>query len=131
MPLPAQDHAAILDLSGRYAHAVDLGDPDGWASCFTSDGSFEAPGQTTRGTEELRKFADGMKSLPAPFRHLPSNLVIDGEGDRASMISYVTVLRVESPPRIVFLGRYEDQLEKVDGVWKFARRKVLIDWSER
>ena len=130
MPLSADDRAAIVDLAGRYAHTIDLGDPAGWADCFTEDGSFEFTGQTARGREELRKFADSVKSMPAPFRHMATTFAIDGDGESATMVSYVTVWRLESPPRVIALGRYEDQLQRVDGCWKFKRRRAILDWSD-
>lgn len=38
MALPAADHLAIEQLYARYSHAVDRGDGDAWAACFTADG---------------------------------------------------------------------------------------------
>ena len=58
MPVSPEDRGAILDLASRYCHTFDLGDPDGWAKCFTEDGVFEAPGRTLKGREELRKMAE-------------------------------------------------------------------------
>jgi hypothetical protein len=42
MPLAAEDHLAILDLIARQSHAIDLGNPEMWADCFTEGGEFDA-----------------------------------------------------------------------------------------
>jgi len=70
-------------------------------------------------------------------RHQPSNFVIDGDGDEATMRSYCTVVSGGSrdnpfvePARITFQGRYEDRLRRVDGAWKIAHRKIITDWID-
>jgi len=42
MPLAAEDHLAILDLIARQSHAIDLGNPEMWADCFTEGREFDA-----------------------------------------------------------------------------------------
>ena len=128
MPISGEDRGAILDLASRYCHTFDLGDPEGWADCFTEDGTFEAPGRTLKGREELRKMA-AEAQFPAPIRHIPSAFLIDGEGDSATMCCYFTVLRLDSPPSTIAVGRYEDQIVKRDGSWKLAARRAIMDWS--
>ena len=78
---------------------------------------------------------DALRSLardgePSRSRHMPSTFVIDGAGDEATMRSYVTVVSTGDPARIVFQGRYEDRLRRVDGKWRIARRRILTDWID-
>ncbi len=40
--LTEADRADIVDLYGRYALAIDLGDGSGWAECLTTNGTFTA-----------------------------------------------------------------------------------------
>ena len=61
---------------------------------------------------------------------MPSTFVIDGDGDEASMSSYVTVVRCDDPASIVFQGRYVDKIRRVDGAWKLAHRTILTDWID-
>ena len=124
-----EDRGAILDLASRYCHTFDLGDPDGWAKCFPKEGLFEAPGRTLKGREELRKMAESAQ-FPAPIRHLPSVFSINGDANSATMLCYFTVIRLDSPPATFAVGRYEDELKKIDGQWKFAARRVIMDWSD-
>ncbi len=127
--LTADDHVEIRNLAGRYSHALDLGEPAAWAEVFTDDGVMEmvAQGYDIEG--------DALRSLPrdgepSGSRHIPSTFVIDGAGDEATMRSYVTVVSVGDPARIVFQGRYEDRLRRVDGQWRIARRRILTDWID-
>ena len=127
--LSADDHVAIRNLAGRYSQALDLGDPAAWAEVFTDDGVMEmvAQGYEIKG-ETLRSLPrDGE---PSSGRHIPTTFVIDGAGDEATMRSYVTVVGTDDPARIVFQGRYEDRLRRVDGRWRIERRRILTDWID-
>ncbi|MDE2893566.1 MAG: nuclear transport factor 2 family protein [Chloroflexota bacterium] len=140
MPLTADDRSEIIVLAGRYSQSLDLRDPDGWRSCFTDDAVMEME------LQELWITGDALWGLASGVtdndddrvsRHQPSNFVIDGDGDEATMRSYCTVVTAGSrdnpfgePARITFQGRYEDRLRRVDGVWKIAHRKILTDWID-
>lgn len=130
MPIPADDRAAILELSARYLHASDRGDVDAWLDCFTEDGIFEAaPEPPVTGRSALRDYATCLIA-DVPVRHAPAALWVQGDGDRASMHSYFTVMRLSDPPVAIQVGRYEDRLAKVAGEWKIAQRRVITDWKE-
>lgn len=130
MSLSAEDRAEIQNLAGRYSHALDNGDPEAWAEVWTDDGVMEMVTQERWITgDALRALAAAAGDAPQS-RHMPSTFVIDGEGDEASMSSYVTVVRCDDPAQIVFQGRYVDTLRRVDGAWKLAHRTILTDWIE-
>ncbi|MCY3921629.1 MAG: nuclear transport factor 2 family protein [Chloroflexi bacterium] len=140
MPLTADDRSEIIVLAGRYSQSLDLRDPDGWRSCFTDDAVMEME------LQELWITGDALWGLASGVtdndddrvsRHQPSNFVIDGDGDEATMRSYCTVVTAGSrdnpfgePAWITFQGRYEDRLRRVDGAWKIAHRKILTDWID-
>lgn len=130
MSLSAEDRTEIQNLAGRYSHALDNGIPEAWAEVWTEDGVMEMV------TQERWITGDELRALAAPgggdaqSRHMPSTFVIEGEGDEASMSSYVTVVRCDDPAKIVFQGRYVDVLRRVDGAWKIAHRTILTDWIE-
>ena len=81
---------------------------------------------------------DALRSLPAgngdrsgpPSRHIPTTFVIDGAGDEATMHSYVTVVGTGEQASLVFQGRYEDRLRRVDGEWRIAHRRIITDWID-
>ena len=131
MSLSAEDRAEIQNLAGRYSHALDDGDPEAWAEVWTDDGVMEMVTQERWITgDALRALAAGPDDSTPQSRHMPSTFVIDGDGDEASMSSYVTVVRCDDPAQIVFQGRYVDTLRRVDGAWKLAHRTILTDWIE-
>ena len=140
MPLNAEDRSEIILLAGRYSQSLDLRDADGWRSCFTDDAVMEME------LQQLWITGDALWNLSSDAgdsdddrvsRHQPSNFVIDGDGDEATMKSYCTVVSAGSrgnpfgePARITFQGRYEDRLRRVDGAWKIAHRKIITDWID-
>lgn len=140
MPLTADDRSEIIVLAGRYSQSLDLRDPEGWRSCFTDDAVMEMELQQLWITgDALWGLASGVTDADDDrvSRHQPSNFVIDGDGDEATMKSYCTVVSGGSrdnpfvePARITFQGRYEDRLRRVDGAWRIAHRKIITDWID-
>ena len=130
--LTADDHVEIRDLAGRYSQALDLGDVSVWSEVFTADGvmEMEAQGYDITGAA-LRSLPSGNVDRSAPqSRHIPTAFIIEGAGDDATMRSYVTVVATGDGANIVFQGRYEDRLRRVDGKWRIAHRKIITDWIE-
>lgn len=123
--LSAEDRLAIMDLSARYCHATDSHDSEGWADTFTADGAIEAPQGTSQGRDALVQFSQGVNTGMPNVRHHISNLVICGEGDSATMKSYLNLINTEGNAT-VFTATYEDQIVRVDGEWKFAHRKIVV-----
>ncbi|MCA9847355.1 MAG: nuclear transport factor 2 family protein [Dehalococcoidia bacterium] len=119
-----EDRLAIQELIARYNHAIDGGDPDGWAATFAPDGTFESRGEVHAGTEQLATFARGFQQRLPGARHWNNNLVIDGDGDQATTTCYLQLWR---EGQLASEGRYVDTLRKIDGQWRFASRKVVRD----
>lgn len=125
----------ISQLFVRYAEALDYGDPQAWAACFTPDGHFDVrqrgePLFAHTGTEELATF--GAKHTHAPevyHKHFVSipNLTFDGP-DHVTGSTYFTMLH-ERPegPFVLVIGRYLDDLVRVDGRWALAERVVDME----
>lgn len=140
MPLTADDRSEIILLAGRYSQALDLRDPDAWRACFTDDAVMEMELQELWITGDALwglASADNDRPDDRVSRHQPSNFVIDGDGDEATMSSYCTVVSAASrdnpfgePARITFQGRYVDRLQRVDGAWRIAHRKIITDWID-
>ncbi len=128
MPLSVADQIEIQGLLARYNHAIDSGDASAWAATFAADGTFTSGGRTRTGTEELQAFAADFAARMPGSRHWANNLVIDGDGDRATMHCYLQLLKTGGgPATLVTTARYEDTLRRVDGAWKFASRTVVPD----
>lgn len=129
MPLSLADRLEIQDLLARYNHAIDSGDAAAWAATYTADGAFTSGGRTRSGTEELRAFATDFAARMPGSRHWVNNLLIDGDGDHATMSCYLQLLKTggDVPATLVTTARYEDTLRRVDGAWRFASRTVVRD----
>lgn len=124
--LTFEDKFEITELAARYNHAIDTADGEAWAATFTADGVFAPPGNTVTGTEALAEYARA--GADPRKRHWTNNLVIDGDGDEATLRCYLHLMLVGAPgieTRVT--GRYSDQLRRVDGRWRFARRELEID----
>ena len=131
MPPSVDDRLEILDLAARYNHAVDSGDHEGVAALFTEDGVIEA---TATGPIAGRPaIAHYIASRPDGWqrrRHFNSNAIIEGvpgDGDAARLgMSLLVLSRRDSvEPRLY--GRCEDDLRRVDGAWRFSRRRIVVD----
>ena len=135
--MTALDFEEIRRLLARYNFAVDFGDAEAWADCFTPDGVFictpEGGPLTGRhaGRDALVAYARTHYGIAkGNARHWNWNLDIDGDGQTATMRCYMTVFtatRSESPATLSVTGVYRDSLAKVDGRWLFTQRHIHVD----
>lgn len=117
MPTSSEDKDEIRELYARYCLSFDRGAAIEWAACYTDDGEFIGAGQHLKGRRAMEQYLAG---LGASTRHrFTANHVIDLDGDRAVCHSSVLVL---DGGAIASSGRTVDELERVDGAWKIARR---------
>lgn len=131
MALSVEDQLAIQQLYAKYNHAIDSGKGDEWAATFTADGVFNSGSGTFTGTEQLAGFGGGLaKRMKA--RHWTNNLIIEGDGAKATGTCYLALYRLtpgEQPPAgILITGIYNDELSRgADGAWRFTSRAVTGD----
>ncbi len=118
----------IHELCARYTLTIDRHDIDGWVDCFTEDGVFGFGDHALKGREKIATY--GRVHARIGSRHLNTSLVfeLDASGERARGESTtVVVFMTPEGYRVAFLGRYEDEVVKIDGEWRFARRWVVAD----
>ncbi len=130
MALTTEDQLEIQGLVARYNHAIDSGEGQDYAGTFTLQGVLDAGALVVEGREALAKFATGLPSSQHSPRHITTNLVIEGDGDRATVRAYVQmyVLAGDPPhPELAVSGKYDDALVRDDGHWVFERRVFTID----
>lgn len=129
MFLTTEDRHAIEDLYAEYSFAIDDGRPDDFAACFTADGVLDTGyGDPTRGTEALAAFAAATNEMMPGMRHSVTNLVLQGHDDGATGRAYLLAYRATADGhQVVLTGRYEDTLRRVEGLWRFATRKMVPD----
>ena len=120
------DKDAIRELLANYCFHLDNKNFDAMAALFTPDGVWETAFGTGTGRPGIVAQARGIASSPRPRRvHLNSNIVIDLDGDTATVRSYWALVQ-NSPggPAIGSGGAYDDRLVKQDGQWFFEHRRI-------
>jgi hypothetical protein len=134
----ADDRAEIQNISNKYMVAVDAGDIATVMETWAQDGRLEWIGGIEEGKDEI--FAamsnfGGSRYVEIPegakkrkrTRHQIINHVIDVEGNHATSTAYWFAMTNNNPHgevRILYMGHYADELEKVNGKWLFKVRKV-------
>ena len=129
-----EDKEAIRDLMSAYCFHLDNGEFQEFAALFTDDGIFESgPLGKLCGRKAIHDFiaAHVPRAGEGPARkHCTMNHVIRVNGDEAHADSYIVVLREAEAGIIASLaGRYEDQLVRDGGQWRFKVRKIHFDIS--
>lgn len=143
MGLSAEDRFEIEDLMIRYTWLKDVGPlhEEEFLALFTEDAILESPTQGHyEGVEGLREFARHDRTSGSKtqiMRHVLSNFLVDGAGDRATLKVYmivfftqmITVWGNDRPPTLSpsFVGHYECDVRKVNGTWRLATRILYSD----
>lgn len=131
------DRLAIQELMACYAHYVDNGLGDAWASTFTPDGVLEYHDIPVRGRDELAAFAaQDLGVFPTHF--VGNSIMVQVAPDRVHARSMVIVaarsktpapvefegLTIDAPTTTLGVGIYDDQIVKTDHGWRFQLRKA-------
>jgi hypothetical protein len=114
---PSNDEAAIRELLTSYALALDAGDVKECVRLFASDAEFVVYGRTFVGPDGIGSmFRDAPRGL-----HLTGVSRIDIRGNTATARSQVLFVRAGSLQLRPAL--YDDELVRIDGHWRFQRRR--------
>ncbi len=132
MPSFLEDKHAIEELIARYNQSLDSGDYATWVSCWSDDAVLDGLGQYLTGKVQIQGFADkyeaAFRSRIHALKHYTVNILSVIDGDKATSSSYLQLVNTtDKGVQIRFTGRYEDDLQRVDGQWRFARRKLHQD----
>ena len=124
----AADRDAIRDLLARYTYNGDRGRLDALTACFAADGVLEYPGASPKGPDAIAaSLGSGTRDPRLTFvRHHITNPLIAVDGDSATARSYFTVHSDFGPDHS---GTYDDRLVRTADGWRFAHRRVRIDWQ--
>jgi len=124
----AGDRDAIRDLLARYTYNGDRGRLAEMAACFAEGGVLEFPGKAPQGPAAIEAaLSSGTRDARLTFiRHHITNPLISVDGDGATARSYFTVHSNFGPDHS---GTYDDRLVRTANGWRFAHRRVRIDWQ--
>lgn len=125
------DRVTIADLFTRYCCALDSGEVETVVDCFTTDAVLKSPMIDLAGHAAIRDFVGrfaAQRAAGIQFRHMVTNVAATVDGDRATATAYLLVLISQNGThRTLPPGRYECDLIKDAGAWRFSRRTVLHD----
>lgn len=126
----ATDRDAIRDLLARYTYNGDRGRLDAMTACFADDGVLEYLDKAPKRPAAIEAaLSSGTRDARLTFvRHHITNplITVEGDGDGATARSYFTVHSNFGPDHS---GTYDDRLVRTAGGWRFAHRRVRIDWQ--
>ena len=128
-----EDMDQIRQLYVDYGRNLDAEDVKGYASLFSRHAKLRL-GRVMRadGPEEIEKVAAGViRSGPDGERqsvHVLGSPHVELDGDTATGEAvWVAILRAESGPPTVRVGRHVDKLVREDGHWRFSERRGFMD----
>lgn len=133
------DHEQIQQLMYRYAQGCDQKNATVLEKCFAPDIELivpNAPAMTGPGLGAA--IADNLDSMFLKTQHRVFNTLYQVNGDSAQGETYCSALHLlkqegeaEQTTCLEWAIRYQDQLVRINGDWKIARRELVIDWTEQ
>jgi hypothetical protein len=123
----------IKDVHLRFCRANDRRDEALTRSCFHPDAVIEL--HEPLSVDELVGLAGQMLSAYRVTWHYTGNQLVEVDGDVAWAEHYtISSHRMpgdENGPERDFIahGRYIDRMERRDGEWRIARRKMILDYT--
>jgi len=131
----------LRSLAERYAQGVDRRDVDTFVALFHDDAAIviHDPSESTdprelRGIERLAKVPEVIQRYPKTFHLLGQSTYDIGDGEATGevyCIAHHLTPDVHGGTNYVMYIRYEDTYRPdAEGVWKFAERRLRVDWTE-
>jgi hypothetical protein len=128
------DEAALRRTAELYAQGADRRDKSIWSAIVTADCVIEAPAATLRGRQQIVAALDIMARLFLATQHRVHNQIVTIEDDTAHGETYSVAehLSLKDGRRTVltWMIRYQDGWRREEGVWRFSRRSLVLDWTE-
>ncbi|MCK0167259.1 nuclear transport factor 2 family protein [Jannaschia sp. S6380] len=129
----AADHIAIVELSNQFENAFDEGDLDAHMATWADEISFTSPFGNYDDRDGYRDWVSGFMGQMAGMggtRHLITNAVIAVDGDTARQTCYLVIVgrtMNEGGPAMMATVRFEDELVRTEGGWRFSSRELILD----
>ncbi len=128
------DKQAITEIIYRYCRGLDRMDKALTLSCWHEGGTDDHGALFSGTAEDFVAWVWPVHEAMERTQHTISNILIQVDGDRAGAESYYTVyLRTPAEGGVVDIvggGRYCDEFEKIDGVWRIRHRQSVSDWTQ-
>ena len=127
------DREEVKAIAHRFARGLDRCDRSIIESCFHSEGIDDHGFFKGNAKEFCDWVMVELKKYDAS-QHLIATQNVEVSGVIAVCESYFTAIHIipnpEGPAKeVIVAGRYIDEAEKRDGVWKLTYRKCVFDWN--
>jgi hypothetical protein len=132
MNITAQDNFEIFQLMNNYILSIDSHNNEQFADNFTQDGVYDSPWGIAEGKDAIIGNIGYWHSsgITKGKRHFIGSVrVLELNGDTAKTESNYWIAEAATTPGIVATGYYIDTVKKVNGAWKIAHRKQVVDPS--
>ena len=126
------DKQALGELVAAYSRAIDRRDFALLRSLYHDDAIDDHGSMFSGGPDAYVAWLPGVLAGFELTVHSIANALFVVDGDEAEgEIQAVAYHRTHSPDaqEIVIGGRYLDRYARRDGVWRFARRALVLDWA--
>ena len=125
---------AITEIIYRYCRGLDRMDRDLTLSCWHEGGTDDHGALYSGSAEGFVEWLWPVHAAMERTQHTIHNILIEVDGDKAGSESYYIVyLRTQTLDGLVDIvggGRYCDNFEKNDGVWRIRHRQSVADWTQ-
>ena len=124
---PIEDRLSIRERFDSYSDAVTRQALDDYLDCWTDDGARFGDGGECQGIEALRQHWHGIWKMLSQmvFMTQVGSIVVDGA--TATTRSYcLETLQLRDGTTRQLIGAYDDELRRVDGVWRFSVRRYRV-----
>jgi hypothetical protein len=127
-----RDLAELRRSAELYAQGADRRDKTLWQAVLAEDCVIEGPGFSISGRDANLGSIDALGQMFRATVHRVHNQVATVIGDEASGETYCTAdhLLTDTDSVLVWTIRYQDRWRREQGVWRFAQRKLIVEWEE-
>jgi hypothetical protein len=138
-PVTAEEIALVTNTLNTVMIAMDTGDGNLFASCFTEDGACEIPltkaPNPTQGTEALVALGAELHAKFPKAKHWEGNICIRranrGEGGvKKDVLRNTSYWKAMEGGEVVSTGEHDDILINVNGEWKIEYRIISHLWTK-
>lgn len=128
--LTAEDRLDIMELCHRFDHALNNGQQESVGVFFAPDAEMHTPVISVKGVPNVVQYLKSVEHMAKGNRHLTANIMIEADLEQpgeARVMAYRLLHKACMPPVLLASGGIEDRVVLVDGQWKFASRRFIMD----
>ncbi|NWK96113.1 nuclear transport factor 2 family protein [Sphingobium lactosutens] len=126
------DRSLLRQTAELYAAGADRRDKQLWRPLLAEDCVIEGPGFASEGRENCLLSLDALGQMFRGTVHRIHQQVVAIDGDRATGETHCTAdhLLRDRDAILIWTIRYQDMWRRDAGMWRFTRRRLIVDWTE-